>query len=659
MSSLQNSKVEELLKENQMQRLRIGFYKNKLRQANQKIARLKNLCARQPIPQKEEKDEEKFMGNYTLDTLFPKKDHKKPPELAQAQYKFLSAILKNCTREPNGRRYEGVELDICNATYSLCPSAYNLMASVLGLPSDDTLDAHFGADNKLLKNALTILDQTHILIEKWREQNNADAIIDVILACDACSFDRITKENHSYAFVFYVQPIDPSYKCFPVFVLPNKDGKARENVTNIRDELTSLLKESNINVIAYATDGDAGYNSYHEAVFYKWLPIYCRYGFNITMEMLKKEKLLFSISDFLHVLKRARAKLFVKPGITMSTLDTNYIFNAESLLRSKIVTGGNLFDGSDTGFMNDFYAVELFSLENLKALIENKMYNEALYFAPFCLWSAAFLYEGLSRKDRKTLLKLAFDILFSEFYDIWAMIYAKKSSKDSRKFYRNLHITQKQSTKSQGVLFSDEATMMRLLNTLLFSYYVLENYENVAMNRIGSHTLENFFGQVRRLCNGYDSFKELMHAIIRTINVKHTIKKYKIPFQVNKRLNAGGVKCYNISEEDAILSIENQSMSFFVLVNPPPFELSQRPISPEEICQNIDLLIKKRKNKEKEKFGKMEEFFSQQYTSNRESEQPTSEREEFNELIALGENIEQREEDLQNKDKQRKATLHI
>ena len=103
--------------------------------------------------------------------------------------------------------------------------------------------------------------------QQWRMKNKCQGKIDAILACDACSFDRLTDENHAYAFVFYVQPIDPSLKCLPIYVLPNIDGKARDNVTDIRDDIRKVLDQYQVHIIAYSTDGDGGYNEYHAETF--------------------------------------------------------------------------------------------------------------------------------------------------------------------------------------------------------------------------------------------------------------------------------------------------------------------------------------------------------------------------------------------------------
>lgn len=42
-------------------------------------------------------------------------------------------------------------------------------------------------------------------------------------------------------------------------------------------------------------------------------------------------------------------------------------------------------DESSNGFMKDFYPLKLFSFESLNILLESRLYDEYLYFLPYCL----------------------------------------------------------------------------------------------------------------------------------------------------------------------------------------------------------------------------------------------------------------------------------
>ena len=101
------------------------------------------------------------------------------------------------------------------------------------------------------------------------------------------------------------------------------------------------------------------------------------------------------------------------------------------------------------------------------------------------------------------------------------------------------------------------------MNSVLGLAHALKIYDNVALDRIGTHVIENFFGNVRYNCNNYDSFENIMSAISYTIIRKRIFYKYQFRIQINKRANAGGIHLYEenetglISCNDSILNIRN------------------------------------------------------------------------------------------------------
>jgi hypothetical protein len=66
------------------------------------------------------------------------------------------------------------------------------------------------------------------------------------------------------AFVFQIQPLNPEFRPFLVFAQPGPDGKAREQHARLLQELKKICGRERITIGGFATDGDSGYDQWHE-----------------------------------------------------------------------------------------------------------------------------------------------------------------------------------------------------------------------------------------------------------------------------------------------------------------------------------------------------------------------------------------------------------
>lgn len=77
------------------------------------------------------------------------------------------------------------------------------------------------------------------------------------------------------AFVYQVQPIDPSYPCFIIYIQASANGKATVREVGTLTEIQKSLHGAGIQIIGFAFDGDNAYNLLHEQYRAVWKkPLY-------------------------------------------------------------------------------------------------------------------------------------------------------------------------------------------------------------------------------------------------------------------------------------------------------------------------------------------------------------------------------------------------
>ena len=131
--------------------------------------------------------------------------------------------------------------------------------------------------------------------------------------------------------------------------------------------MISNLHQLGINIIYTATDGDTYYNHINDETFeqyYLQAFVGCFYS---AIESWSENVIIKRINDMLHCLKLARKRPVVGDIVLNSEKLTNK-FNADTF--EKVLKLGNtLTDDSDYAKMSDYYALNLFSFQNLEILL--------------------------------------------------------------------------------------------------------------------------------------------------------------------------------------------------------------------------------------------------------------------------------------------------
>jgi hypothetical protein len=307
-----------------------------------------------------------------------------------------------------------------------------------------------------------------------------------------------------------------------------------------------------VNILFVATDGDPGYNARYKSQFNAWFPLFRQDGLtsclnHIAIEAEQNQPLY--VADFLHVVKNVRSR-FISYATGMHLRRGPVVFWWYRMA-NVIKLGPAFSDRSSTGKMRDVYPILLFRLEHVITLFKHKCPAEALYLLPWALIFRALQSSVLSRQTRISVLLLALRFLIF-FYEKDAYSGIPENTR------RGTFPTDREPQIEDCVRPFREITLIRCMNTVIGLIFALARItENIPLDRIGTHPLENLFGLLRRILHDCNRFDELLHAVARTIVVDQIFEDLKYHRDICGRKNVGGVVSkYNAESTECIIDPE-------------------------------------------------------------------------------------------------------
>lgn len=111
-------------------------------------------------------------------------------------------------------------------------------------------------------------------------------------------------------------------------------------------------------------------------------------------------------------------------------------------------------------------------------------------------------------------------------------------------------VTSYHTKKSIAQIFADKFSLIRAMNLILRLSYVIYNWPNIGIDRIGTHVLENFFGNIRYAYENYDSWENILSAVSNGQIRNSIFQKYGINVQIKNRINVGGIHFYDADDEE-------------------------------------------------------------------------------------------------------------
>jgi hypothetical protein len=143
-------------------------------------------------------------------------------------------------------------------------------------------------------------------------------------------------------------------------------------------------------------------------------------------------------------------------------------------------------------------AMEVFQMDNVIRCVCLGMNEEAYFLAPWAFLEMAICGDGISKETREHLLILSFTILYGETLSAEAGLGRDSERGSGSRFLR----------------FWTSDQIYRGCNLCLALFIALRyiRFEQLALGRVGSHSLECHFGMVRRILTGDDRWSRWLSA---------------------------------------------------------------------------------------------------------------------------------------------------
>ena len=459
---------------------------------------------------------------------------------------FIDNWKHNENENPHSYSFTKETYELAHLMKSYSEKLYELIYKSFYLPHPTSVEEYFSKPLKDKKEELIDISNIARNIQNYRNKNNLlDKQEEVCLSIDACSFDRLSNKCKKYAFVYYLQPLNPVYKCVPIYFHPEKNGKAKDIIIEIALKISEVLTENNFKVVAIAVDGDNSYDKKATEVFEIYRKVLEEGGPNVLEKALEKLHLfdgIFWITDPLHVLKCARTRL-LSNRICTNYKDLNHCFTVRDIAPI-LKVGKALSDLSVTGKMRDIYTKQLFNMTNLMKLVNEGESGASVFFLPYSCWAESLFNESIDIISRIYLLTVSFHSFYRFLYQI---------PNSDLLYNRNFQ-------DASALTFAEKNIIIRCLNTILIQIYYLKKCislnRSIGIDRLGSHCLENFFGNVRCLCRGFDSYENIISHIAHLQISNDFLYSINMINRNKKRMNEGGARIFpSIDSTRARISI--------------------------------------------------------------------------------------------------------
>jgi hypothetical protein len=429
--------------------------------------------------------------------------------------------------EATHRTWSPTALSMCYAVYGTSPAAYKLVRRIFPLPAVSTLLEVVGPRLKRERQCLTTPAGIPVLVRKWRKKHalDNDSVIDAILGCDAANFSptRLPTGPVNHAYLFHVMPIRPDLVSLTARLMPHPSNSLGVTGKKFYDDICDILRQSNINILSYASDGDRGNLTDQGTLFemYEKDVVGDKEISEICDKMFPIGHRAWWVADVLHVLKCQRCRL----NEDLYFAPNGEAINAETLNRV-LKLRHSLSNLTGIAKMNDVLAVQLFTFENLMKLIDAGELNGAYYLAPFVFWYGAISITNLSFELRLGMLRASFE-LFRNWY---------KSYKRSKS-----HL--------EGRFFALENDLKRYMNTVLFLFHLTRARQPIAFNHIGTHPIENLFGIIRVLSHFTHTWPRFLSCTVRSLVLDDIFTVNFMKSHVRREFGIAGIKILVQSSE--------------------------------------------------------------------------------------------------------------
>lgn len=449
------------------------------------------------------------------------------PKIYLEKYPMLPLLIQYLTGNKKNETY----LKFCSLIKLLNSNTYNYLHQLLPFPSISKC-YHFTGQ---LQNSLIYMIQSiqciPLILELFYQkaiQFSEHKPIKPFLIClsgDAASLKPIYKTDKNAVYAYEVLPLCKLIPQCVIHMIPTRNGSSPPEIIKRFNEIIKLLNQSGYCVKYMATDGDISFDKTHRDFFSEKIKPHINESFDDIVSSLLNETLI-PLSDILHLIKSARARIVNHP--LMIDIEKIICVNIE-LLNEYAKLGQVLEDKSQAAAMKDNYPLILYSWNTLICCLEKGRFEAAYYLLPFVLLIEAIRSPALNKEKRLQFLKYSFYIFKDHLKNI-------KNVPQTSLFKERYH------SSCLGVLFADQIFLYRIINTIIgLSVAIMLNQENLALQRLGSHDLELFFGHMRLMCFNDHTFENALRVAARAIIVRKYCEDVEFPMKINKRVNTAGI----------------------------------------------------------------------------------------------------------------------
>lgn len=398
---------------------------------------------------------------------------------------FLNELIYNASCAPTHRVYSPSFIDFGFSLYIISPSCYETLRSVLHFPHRTTLMRHKEPEMAQMKNMLTDISNLGDLLEVYKKRYEIEESR-ALIAVDACYSTTFCETDSRAFFVYLLVPLSGDKPVLPLHYIKKDTGNADKNTIDALRQITACCKKNGIQVSYISTDGDTSYNeSYKDSYNLQEFDHETSIKSNLGYFGSRAEPIF--IPDILHLLKNLRTFLIADDiciYIVRQTREGIDTFDF-SILTSVLGAEDYLIDRSNIGKMRDCYPLQLFTFENALRLYLHGARAHSAIVLTFAFLTATLFGDQFTLGLRCDFIEFVISALAT--------------------------LTSKQQ-EVQGLLYPERLRRLYLLLYALLKELKTET-PSFSFNRLGTHTLENFFGTVRQVCS-YDHRPERMERVI-------------------------------------------------------------------------------------------------------------------------------------------------
>lgn len=475
-----------------------------------------------------------------------------PTKLEQAKHHVLGDLNSNCDRAPSGHRYSQATKIFAFAADVFSGACYRLMRELLDLPSERTLQDFSGLAVARIERYLTNVETLRLIISQFMADSRSSlpGTVFCTLCIDAFSINPTARADQkssspdrcNNSFLFQLTPLNRCLRVCPVHLHPATTGAAGPAIRTLTDNVIRQVKSAHPRLVLMfaSVDGDEGYAAYFQIAFASILGFLNRAQFDDQFCNFIRAQQPFWVSDWLHLMKNARTKLFGrKVFMNPQSLDSCATMDG---IAASFETSPTFTDDSPLGKMRDSYPLDLFTLQRAFVLYQQQdNLSNFLYLFVFGLWSEALENRHFHPMTRVLIL----ETLMTFFYAQYSLL---------QPGMHHPAILQKRSGESDFVTFAPENKLKRYICTLSGQIVGLHlDDPDLGIDRIGSHTEENFIGNVRTICHGDHRWCTVLHQLARFEVARSLLTTLGIERKIAKRVNLGGISLGRTDVVDVVL----------------------------------------------------------------------------------------------------------